>query len=115
MPTYEYVCDKCGHAFEFFQSMTAKPLTTCPKEVCPKKRWGKGKVSKQLSAGAGLIFKGTGFYITDYRSQNYKEGAKKDASGTSTTSSSDKSPSSTSSAGASSTAAASKPKSEKKK
>lgn len=115
MPTYEYVCDKCGHAFEFFQSMTAKPLTTCPKEICPKKRWGKGKVSKQLSAGAGLIFKGTGFYITDYRSQNYKEGAKKDSSASSTPSSSDKSSGSAASSGASSSAAPSKTKSEKKK
>ena len=115
MPTYEYVCDKCGHAFEFFQSMTAKPLTTCPKEICPKKRWGKGKVSKQLSAGAGLIFKGTGFYITDYRSQNYKEGAKKDSSASSTPSSSDKSSGSAASSGNSSGAAPSKTKSEKKK
>lgn len=79
MPTYEYTCQKCGHAFEFVHSMTAKPLSVCPKEVCPKKAWGKGQVKKQMSAGAGLLFKGTGFYITDYRSKNYTEGAKKDS------------------------------------
>jgi putative FmdB family regulatory protein len=82
MPTYEYVCDKCGHQFEKFQSMSAKPLTICPEEVCGQKRWGKGKIRKLMSAGAGLIFKGSGFYITDYRSENYKESAKKE-SGTS--------------------------------
>jgi putative FmdB family regulatory protein len=78
MPTYEYVCDKCGHAFEFVQSMSVKPLTVCPKELCPQKTWGKGKVKRAISAGAGLIFKGSGFYITDYRSDKYKEAAKKD-------------------------------------
>ncbi len=88
MPTYEYICDKCGHQFEHFQSMSAKPLTVCPKDLCPKKQWGKGKVKKQLGAGAGLIFKGSGFYITDYRSANYKEGAKKDSSSASSSSSS---------------------------
>lgn len=88
MPTYEYICDKCGHQFELFQSMSAKPLTVCPKDLCPKKQWGKGKVKKQLGAGAGLIFKGSGFYITDYRSANYKEGAKKDSSSASSSSSS---------------------------
>lgn len=79
MPTYEYVCEKCGHQFDKFQSMAAKPLTTCPEDVCPQKRWGKGRVKKVISAGAGLIFKGSGFYITDYRSENYKEAAKKDS------------------------------------
>lgn len=82
MPTYEYVCEKCGHQFEKFQPMAAKPLTTCPEDICPQKRWGKGKVKKMISSGAGLIFKGSGFYITDYRSDKYKEAAKKD-SGTS--------------------------------
>jgi putative FmdB family regulatory protein len=78
MPTYEYVCEKCGHQFEKSQPMTAAALTTCPKEVCPKKPWKKGKVKRGISGGAGLIFKGTGFYITDYRSDKYKEAAKKD-------------------------------------
>src|ERR1051325_11595770 len=79
MPTYEYACTKCGHEFEQFQSIADKPLTVCPKEVCKLKRWGKGKVKKLIGAGAGLIFKGSGFYITDYRSENYKQGAKKES------------------------------------
>ena len=79
MPTYEYVCSKCGHEFEKFQSISDKPLTVCPKELCEQKKWGKGKVQRQISAGAGLIFKGSGFYITDYRSEKYKEAAKKDS------------------------------------
>jgi len=79
MPTYEYACAKCGHEFEFFQSMKDKPLTVCPKEKCKLKKWGKGRVKKLMGVGAGLIFKGSGFYITDYRSENYKQGAKKDA------------------------------------
>lgn len=83
MPTYEYVCDKCGHHFEKFQSIKDKPLTVCPEDLCKLKKWGKGKVKKQLSAGAGLIFKGSGFYITDYRSENYKQAAKKDSAASS--------------------------------
>jgi putative FmdB family regulatory protein len=79
MPTYEYVCEKCGHEFEKFQPMAAKPLVTCPEDLCAKKRWGKGKVKKMISSGAGVIFKGSGFYITDYRSEKYKESARKDA------------------------------------
>jgi putative FmdB family regulatory protein len=80
MPTYEYVCAKCGHEFEKYQSIAAKPLAVCPEENCTQKRWGKGKVKRAISAGAGLLFKGSGFYITDYRSENYKAGAKKDSS-----------------------------------
>ena len=79
MPTYEYLCTKCGHQFEVFQSIADPPLTLCPKEKCPRKKWGRGKVKKLLSAGAGLIFKGSGFYITDYRSDKYKEAAKKES------------------------------------
>lgn len=85
MPTYEYVCEKCGHQFEKFQPMAAKPLASCPEDLCAQKRWGKGKVKKMISAGAGLIFKGSGFYITDYRSEKYKEAAKKDSSAASST------------------------------
>jgi predicted nucleic acid-binding Zn ribbon protein len=59
--------------------MADAPLKTCPKELCGMKKWGKGKVKKSISSGAGLIFKGSGFYITDYRSENYKAGAKKDS------------------------------------
>jgi len=79
MPTYEYVCDKCGLHFDKFQSISAKALTVCPEDVCEQKRWGKGKVKRTISAGAGLIFKGSGFYITDYRSEKYKEAAKKES------------------------------------
>jgi putative FmdB family regulatory protein len=79
MPTYEYVCTKCDHQFEIFQSMKDKPLTVCPKEKCKLKRWGKGRVKKLLGSGAGLIFKGSGFYITDYRSEGYKQAAKKES------------------------------------
>jgi len=84
MPTYEYVCKKCGHEFELSRSMSAKPLQTCPKELCAQKKWGRGRVTKKISGGAGLLFKGSGFYITDYRSQKYKDAAKKDSSSTET-------------------------------
>src|ERR1041385_8839023 len=79
MPTYEYVCEKCGAHFEKSQSMNDKALTICPREICGQKKWGRGKVKKKISGGAGLIFKGSGFYITDYRSDKYKEAAKKDS------------------------------------
>lgn len=80
MPTYEYQCEKCKKSFEFFQSMKDEPLTTCPKDRCRMKTWGKGKVKRQLGTGAGLIFKGSGFYITDYRSEGYRAAAKSEAS-----------------------------------
>ena len=79
MPTYEYVCQKCDHQFELVQSIKDKSLKVCPKERCPQKKWGKGKVKKLIVAGGGLIFKGSGFYITDYRSEKYKEAARKDS------------------------------------
>ena len=60
MPTYDYACPKCGHAFEQFQSMKDEPLTQCPK--CNEKG-----LKRLIGGGAGLIFKGTGFYITDYK------------------------------------------------
>ncbi len=80
MPTYEYECAKCRKSFDCFQSMKDEAFTTCPKENCQMKKWGKGKVHRQLGGGAGLIFKGSGFYITDYRSEGYKSSAKKDTS-----------------------------------
>ena len=80
MPTYEYECEKCKKTFDLFQSMKDAPLETCPKEQCCRKTWGKGKVKRLLGTGAGLIFKGSGFYSTDYRSSGYKEAAKKDSS-----------------------------------
>jgi putative FmdB family regulatory protein len=79
MPTYEYHCEKCKKDFDLYQSMKDDPVATCPKEQCRQKTWGKGKVRRLLGTGAGLIFKGSGFYITDYRSEGYKEAAKNDA------------------------------------
>jgi putative FmdB family regulatory protein len=80
MPTYEYACAKCKKSFDVYQSMKDDALTTCPKEQCQQKTWGKGKVKRQLGTGAGLIFKGSGFYITDYRSEGYKASAKSESS-----------------------------------
>src|SRR5438309_9132804 len=79
MPTYEYHCTKCDQNFEAFQSMRDEPFRECPKQLCRLPKWGHGKVKRLLGTGAGLIFKGSGFYTTDYRSNSYKEGAKKDA------------------------------------
>lgn len=59
MPTYEYVCKKCHHRFEAFQSIASQPLTVCP--AC------EGSLERLISGGSGLIFKGSGFYITDYK------------------------------------------------
>jgi len=80
MPTYEYTCEKCGKNFDAFQSMRDEPFKVCPKELCRLPKWGKGKVKRLLGTGAGLIFKGSGFYITDYRSESYKNAAKKESS-----------------------------------
>lgn len=79
MPTYEYSCQKCGQNFEAFQSMRDEPFRECPKELCRLPKWGHGKVKRLLGTGAGLIFKGSGFYATDYRSHSYKEAAKKES------------------------------------
>jgi putative FmdB family regulatory protein len=79
MPTYEYACEKCGHEFELLQSMSAPPLKICPEDLCGRKKWGRGKVKKKISSGGGLLFKGSGFYITDYRSEGYKKSAKTDS------------------------------------
>jgi len=68
VPTYEYECLRCGHHFERFQSMTDDPVKRCP--AC------RGKVRRILSGGAGFIFKGSGFYVTDHRSADYKKKAK---------------------------------------
>ena len=70
MPTYEYKCLDCGIRFDRFQSITEDPIQECPE--CS------GRTKRLIGAGAGLIFKGSGFYITDYRSEGYKESAKKD-------------------------------------
>lgn len=74
MPTYDYVCDGCGHAFELFQSMTDSVKKTCPK--CKKK-----KLRRLIGAGGAIVFKGSGFYKTDYRSESYKKGAAADSGG----------------------------------
>lgn len=79
MPTYDYECSKCGGTFEFFQSMKDEPLKTCPEGSCLMEQWGQGGVKRLLGTGAGLIFKGSGFYITDYRSDSYKKGAKQES------------------------------------
>ena len=79
MPTYEYFCTKCEQSFEVIQSMKDPHFEVCPQALCRMAEWGHGRVKRQLGAGAGLIFKGSGFYITDYRSDKYKEAAKKDA------------------------------------
>lgn len=84
MPTYEYECLECGATFERFQSITARPVRRCP--VCRK-----GKVRRLIGAGAGLIFKGSGFYATDYRSEDYKQEAKADKDSTSPASKTDSS------------------------
>ena len=68
MPTYDYVCDGCGHAFEQFQSITDKVKRTCPE--CKKR-----KLRRLIGTGAAIMFKGSGFYQTDYRSESYKKGA----------------------------------------
>lgn len=73
MPTYDYVCDGCGHAFELFQSMTDAVKKTCPE--C-----GKKKLRRLIGAGGAIVFKGSGFYKTDYRSDSYKKGAEADKS-----------------------------------
>jgi len=67
MPTYDYLCQACGHGFEHFQSMTAKTLRKCPN--CKKL-----KLNRLIGTGAGIIFKGSGFYETDYRSESYTKG-----------------------------------------
>jgi putative FmdB family regulatory protein len=73
MPTYEYECQQCGHHMESFQSIMAKPLKKCP-------QCGKNKLQRLIGAGAGLIFRGPGFYSTDYRSESYKAAAKAETS-----------------------------------
>ena len=77
MPTYEYECQKCCHIFEEFQSITAKPLKTCRKGKC------RGRVKRLIGGGGGLLFKGSGFYETDYRSEGYQKAAKADTSSSS--------------------------------
>lgn len=103
MPTYDYQCDACNHTFEEFQSFSDKPLKKCPQ--CKK-----SKLRRLLGTGAAIIFKGSGFYQTDYRSESYKSAAKADeAKPASTESKSDTTPS-TDTAAKSGTTEASSPK-----
>ena len=69
MPTYQYICENCGNEFERFESITAKPARKCPN--CQK-----NKLKRLIGTGSGIIFKGSGFYQTDYRSESYKKAAK---------------------------------------
>src|SRR4030095_12342967 len=71
MPTYDYSCDACDHSFEVFEGITAEPQTRCPKDK-------KKKLRVLFGAGAGVVFKGSGFYQTDYRSESYKKAASAD-------------------------------------
>ncbi|WP_337177157.1 FmdB family zinc ribbon protein [Paludisphaera sp.] len=73
MPTYDYVCDACGHEFEAFESIKADPQTDCPGCAKPSLR-------RKIGPGAAILFKGSGFYQTDYRSDSYKQAAKADTS-----------------------------------
>jgi putative FmdB family regulatory protein len=71
MPTYDYICENCGHEFEQFQTITAGPLRKCP-------NCGKAALKRLIGVGAGIIFRGSGFYETDYRSESYKKGAERE-------------------------------------
>src|SRR6187401_1445864 len=82
MPTYDYACDACKHEFEQFESITAEPQKKCPK--CKK-----NKLRRLFGAGGGLIFKGSGFYQTDYRPDSYKKAAEADKPKTESSSSSE--------------------------
>ena len=83
MPTYDYECDSCHHRYELYQSITAKPTKKCP--AC-----GKRTAKRLIGAGASILFKGSGFYQTDYRSDNYKKGAKAETDAASATTKKDK-------------------------
>jgi len=93
MPTYDYVCDACEHEFELFQSITAGVKRKCPE--C-----GKLKLRRLIGPGAAIVFKGSGFYKTDYRSESYKSGAAKARKARSTAKSSGKSKSKSKAGGA---------------
>jgi len=73
LPTYEYICKKCGKSFEHWQNIKDNPLKTCPRKNC------KGKVIRDIGGGGGFLLKGSGFYATDYRKSDYLKAAKKDS------------------------------------
>lgn len=106
MPTYEYQCKTCGHRFDYFQAISADALVKCPPEICfleDTEKKGTGDVVRRVSGGAGLVFKGEGFYLTDYvrKGDNKKDGSSSTSSGTkpNTGGSGDKGPSGTAPAG----------------
>ncbi len=101
MPTYDYKCGECGHQWEEFQSITAKPKRKCPE--C-----GKLKAKRMIGPGAGIIFKGSGFYQTDYRSSSYKKGADADRKASDSASKSSDSSSSKSDGGSKASSSSSK-------
>ena len=101
MPTYEYRCESCEETFDYFQSMNDARLETCILDGC------EGKVKRLLGTGAGIIFKGSGFYETDYRSESYKKGAEKADKSSSASTKSDKSSSDSKSSSSSSSSASS--------
>lgn len=100
MPTYDYICDGCGHEFEAFESIKADPQKHCPK--CDT-----DQLRRKIGAGAAILFKGSGFYITDYRSDSYNKAAKADTSSGSSSSSASSSSASSSSSTSSTPAASS--------
>ncbi len=95
MPTYEYECTKCENRFELFQKMTDSPVKSCPK--C------KGRVNRLIGLGGGVIYKGPGFYTTEYRSEHYKQRQREESGGSSSCSSSCSSSSSSKCSGCSAT------------
>lgn len=105
MPTYEYECEACGHTFEEFQSITAAPLKKCP--ACKK-----NKLKRLFGTGAAVLFKGSGFYTTDYRSDSYKKAQKEDKP---SESSSDKTADTTKTSSESKSSSSTKPKPSKGK
>ena len=87
MPTYEYHCHKCNKNFDVFQSISAQAYDVCPQDCCQSEEWGQGAVQRVISGGSGLLFKGSGFYITDYRSNSYKNSLSKEGGAKSSSSS----------------------------
>ena len=106
MPTYDYECTACGHRFEEFQSISAEPLTKCP--ACKKK-----KLQRLFGTGAAIVFKGSGFYQTDYRSDSYKKAAAADSGSSSSGKSEGKSESKSESSSSKSDTSAKKSSSKK--
>lgn len=104
MPTYDYSCDACGHTFEEFQSFSETPLKKCPE--CKK-----NKLRRLIGTGAAILFKGAGFYQTDYRSESYKSAAKADETPASSSKTTDTTGTNGSAAKSNKDTAAKKPKS----